>query len=87
MTKASVKEYQQKLSILAGKHQRALLQLEAAKSRREKLLCIQNELVENVEQEVRQSVAEMAKGVGPELTANVIGLDLIEVRRIMKSDN
>ncbi len=85
--KATVREYQLRLSELAGKHQRAIARLEATKARREKILDIQNKLVDMAEHEVNQAVVGMALGVGPDLTANILGRDLNEIRRILKSDS
>ena len=85
-TKSAVREYQLRLSSLASSHQKSVLQFEAAQAKRTNILCLQNELVKKAELAVNKAVAEMALGVGPELTANVLGLDLSEVRRLMKSD-
>ena len=34
---------------------------------------------------VDRAVVDMAQGVGPELTAGVLGLDVVEVKRLVKS--
>lgn len=80
----TVKDYQQKLATLAAAHAAAQRRLEAAIARRTAAVGRHDGLVADAEGEVRHAVADMATGVGVELTAQVLGVEVGEVRRLAK---
>jgi MinD superfamily P-loop ATPase len=83
-TNPTIKDYQRRLAGLAGAHAKAQDRLDATRAKRTEVIAGQDEFVAHAEAGVRQAVIDMAAGVGPELTANVLGLDLVEVRRLTK---
>jgi hypothetical protein len=83
-TRMSVKEAQKLLSQLEAAHTKALGRLEATMARHRGVLAEQEQLVAAAESGVRGSVAAMAAGVGPDLTAALLGMDVGEVRRLTK---
>jgi hypothetical protein len=84
LTRMSVKEAQKLLGQFDAAHTKALGRLEAAMARRREVLAEQEQLVAAAESGVRDSVASMAAGVGPDLAAALLGMDVGEVRRLTK---
>lgn len=82
----TVKDYQQKLATLAAAHAAAQRRLEAATGRRTAVVARHDGLVADAEGAVRQAVVDMAAGVGVELTAQVLGADVADVRKLAKSE-
>jgi hypothetical protein len=80
----SVKEAQKLMGQLGAAHTKALGRLESTMARRREVLAEQDQLVIAAESGVRDSVAARAAGVGPELAATLLGMDLGEVRRLTK---
>jgi hypothetical protein len=80
----TVKDYQQKLATLAAAHAAAQRQLEAATARRAAAVARHDGLVADAEGAVRQAVVDMAAGVGVELTAQVLGVEVADVRKLAK---
>jgi hypothetical protein len=83
-TRSSVKEIQKLLAQLDAAHTRALSQLESTVARRREILVQQDQLVASAETGVHCAVGAMAAGVGQELAATLLGLDVAEVRRLAK---
>jgi hypothetical protein len=83
-TRMSVKEAQKLLGQLDAAHTKALGRLEATMARRREVLAELEQLVTAAESGVRDSVVAMAAGVGPELAASLLGMDVGEVRRLTK---
>jgi hypothetical protein len=83
-TRSSVKEIQKLLAQLDAAHTRALGRLEATVAKRSEILVEQDQLVASAETGVHGAVAAMAAGVGQELAATLLGLDVVEVRRRAK---
>jgi hypothetical protein len=83
-TRLSVKEAQKLLGQLEAAHTKALGRLEATMARRREVLAEQEQLVSAAESGVRDSVAAMAAGVGPDLAAALLGMNVGEVRRLTK---
>lgn len=83
-TPEAVKDYQRRMAQLAAAHSKALERLEAMLARRAEALAEHDRRVAEAGTEVRGAIASMAVEVGPELTANVLGLDPIVVRRLAK---
>lgn len=84
-TSDAVKNYKHLLGQLAGAHEKARARLEAVHARRSEVIAAQDELVATAAAGVDRAVVAMAQGVGPELTAGVLGLDVVEVKRLVKS--
>ena len=84
-TPEAIKDYQRRLAQLAGAHAKALKRLEAQHAIRVQLLAEHDHRVEEAGIEVRRTIAAMALEVGPELTANVLGLDPRVVRRLARN--
>lgn len=82
----TVKDYQHKLATLAAGHGAAVRRLEAAAARRAAVVARHDGLVAEAERAVAQAVADMAAGVGVELTAQVLGVEVADVRRLAKGD-
>ena len=80
----SVKEVQKLLAQLDAAHTKAHDRLEATVARRREVLTEQDQLVAAAETGVHDAVAAMAAGVGPGLAATLLGLDVVEVRRLAK---
>jgi len=80
----TVKDYQQKLATLAAAYTAAQRRLEAATARRAAAVARHDGLVADAEGAVRQAVADMAAGVGVELTAQVLGVEVADVRKLAK---
>jgi hypothetical protein len=83
-TRDAVKDYQHRLARLAAAHARANQRLDAVMAKRAEVIAGQDQQVAEAEALVRRAVIDMAVGVGPDLTAAVLGLDLAEVRRLAK---
>ena len=81
----SVRKYKHLLGQLAGAHEKARARLEAVQARRSEVIATQDQLVAAASSAVDRAVVAMATGVGPELTAGVLGLDAAEVKRLVKS--
>ncbi len=84
-TSEAVKNYKHLLGQLAGAHERARARLEAVQAKRSEVIAAQDQLVVVASSGVDRAVVAMATGVGPELTAGVLGLDVAEVKRLVKS--
>ena len=85
-TREAVKDYQQRLARLAAAHGKAHVRLASAVAKRAEVVAEQDQQVAEAEALVRQTVIDMAAGVGAELTAGVLGLDVSDVRRLTKGD-
>ena len=80
----TVKDYQQKLATLASAHTAAQHRLQAASARRAAAVARHDSQVADAEAAVGRAVADMAAGVGNELTADVLDIDVADVRRLAK---
>jgi hypothetical protein len=81
----SVKNYKQLLGQLATSHEKASTRLANAEAKRAEVIASQDQLVAATASGVDRAVVDMANGVGPELTAGVLGIDVGEVRRLVKA--
>jgi hypothetical protein len=72
---------------LAAAHSKALDKLETALARRAEALAEHDRRIAEAGTDVRQAIASMAVEVGPELTAHVLGLDPIVVRRLARNSS
>ncbi len=81
----SVRNYKQLLGQLATAYEKARGRLTIVEAKRVEVIATQDQLVAAASSGVDRAVVAMAKGVGPELTAGVIGLDVAEVKRLVKS--
>ena len=84
-TSEAVRNYRHLLGQLAGAHEKARARLEAVQAKRSEVIAAQDQLVAAAASGVDRAVVDMAQGVGPELTAGVLGLDVVEVKRLVKS--
>jgi hypothetical protein len=85
-TAESVKNYKRLLGQLAAAHEKASTQLANVEAKRSEVIAVQDRLVAETAKGVDRAVVDMSNGVGPELTAGVLGIDVVEVRRLVKSD-
>ena len=83
-TRDEVKNYQRRLAQFDGAHTKATDRLTSAMKRRADVMAAQDRLVADAEAGVRRAVSAMAAGVGAELTATLLDLDVSEVRRLAK---
>lgn len=80
-----VRDAQRTLARLDAAHMRARAKLAQALARRSEVVADQDRLVAAVEAEVNASVAAMATAVGPDLAADLLGIDPATVRRVTKA--
>jgi hypothetical protein len=80
-----VRRTQRTLAVLDAAHTRATTRLDQARTRRAEVLAEADLAVAAAQEGVEAAVAEMAAGVGVELTAQMLGVDAVEVRRIVKA--
>ena len=73
------------LLTLMLRHARAVAKLNRASARRAELIAEQDRLVAVAQKDVDRTVGAMADALGTQLTANVLGLDPADVRRVVKS--
>ncbi len=80
-----VRNTQRTIANLDAAHRRALGRLEQAVTRRSAAIAEQDRLVAAAQAGVDSTVTDMAKGLGVELAAHLLGLDITEVRRLAKA--
>lgn len=80
-----VRRTQRTLAALDAAHTRATTRLDQARARRAEVLAEADGAVAAAQEGVEAAVAEMAAGVGVELTAQMLGVETAEVRRIAKA--
>lgn len=81
----TVRDAQRRLAVLDIGYARAVAKLNRACARRAEVLAEQDRLVALAQEAVDRTVGAMADAVGAQLTANVLGVDLADVRRLVKS--
>jgi hypothetical protein len=79
-----VREAQRRLAELDVGYARAVAKLDRVSARRADVISEQDRLVACAKEDVDRTVAVMADAVGAHLTATVLGLDLADVRRLVK---
>lgn len=82
----TVRDAQRQLVLLDAAHTRAVDRLHQAVARRTEVMAEQDRLVKAAEADVERTVAEMASVLGPELTANLLGMGPADVRRAVAAD-
>ena len=80
-----VRDAQRALATLDAAHRRAVARLDQALARRGAVLTEADLQVAAAQAGVEAAIADMARQVSADLTAAVLGLDLVEVRRLAKS--
>lgn len=80
-----VRRAQRTLAALDAAHTRATARLDQARVHRAEVLAEADLAVAAAQEGVEATVAEMAAGVGVELTAQMLGAEAAEVRRIAKA--
>ena len=80
-----VRNAQRALAALDAAHSRALARLDQALARRGEVMAEQDRQVAAAQAGVEAAIADMARQVSVDLTATVLGLDVAEVRRLVKS--
>ena len=81
-----VRDAQRALATLDAAHRRALARLDQALARRAQVLAEADRQVAVARGAVEAAIADMARQVSADLTAAVLGLDVVEVRRLARSD-
>jgi hypothetical protein len=81
----AVRDAQRRIAALDAACARAVAKLNRASAQRAEVLAGQERLVAIARKEVQRTVAAMADAVGAQLTANLLGLDPADVRRLVKS--
>ena len=79
-----VRRTQLTLAALDAAHMRATTRLDQARARRAEVLAEADLAVSAAQEGVAAAVVNMATAVGVELTAQILGVDAAEVRRIAK---
>ena len=82
-----VRDAQRTLATLDAAHRRAVYRLNQVLARRAELIARQDDHVATAQAEVDKAVAAMASEVSVELTAQLLGLDVAEVRRLVKASS
>jgi hypothetical protein len=82
----TVRDAQRQLVLLDAAHTRAVARLHQAVARRTQVMADQDRLVKAAEADVERTVAEMASVLGPELTANLLGVEPVDIRRAVAPD-
>jgi hypothetical protein len=85
VVRESVRDVKRRLADLDAQHARAVAKLDRASARRAELVAEQDRLVAVAQEDVDRTVGAMAEELGTQLTANVLGLDPVKVRRLVKS--
>ncbi len=80
-----VRDAQRALATLDAAHRRAVARLDQALARRSEVLAEADLQVGTAQGAVEAAIADMARQVSVDLTATVLGLDVAEVRRLVKS--
>ena len=80
-----VRNAQRALAALDAAHSRALARLDQALARRGEVMAEQDRQVAAAQTGVDAAIAEMARQLSADLAATVLGLDVAEVRRVIKS--
>ena len=80
-----VRNAQRALATLDAAHSRAIVHLEQALARRAEVMAVQDRQVGAAQAEVEAAIANMARQLSADLAATVLGLDVAEVRRVIKS--
>jgi len=80
-----VRRTQRTLAALDAAHRRVTTRLDQARARRAVVLAEADLAVAAAQERVEAAVAEMATGVGVELTAQMLAVEIGEVRRIAKA--
>jgi hypothetical protein len=83
-TRSNVKAYQHRLVELDAEHTRAQERLATARRRRDEVLAAQDRQVREAERELDKSVVAMAEEIGPELTANLLDIEVVEVKQLVR---
>jgi hypothetical protein len=81
----TVRDAQRRLAALDADYARAVAKLNRASARRAEVLREQGRLVAIAQEDVDRTVVAMADAVGAQMTANLLGLDPANVRRLVKS--
>ena len=80
-----VRDAQRALATLDAAHRRALARLDQALARRAQVLAEADRQVAVARGAVEAAIADMARQVSADLTAAVLGLDVVEVRRLARN--
>lgn len=83
-TRSNVKTYQRRLVELDAEHTRAKERLAAVLRKRNEVLAAQDRQVRDAERELDKAVVAMAEGIGPELTANLLEIEVTEVKQLVR---
>jgi hypothetical protein len=83
-SKDTVRLYQSAIARHAADHSRAVARLRQAVARRAQLAAAQDEAVATAQHAVDQTVIGMAHALGVDLTADLLDLDVGEVRRLVR---
>lgn len=80
-----IRDAQRALATLDAAHRRSVAHLDQTLARRGEVLAEQDRQVAAARAGVEAAIADMARQVSVDLTAVVLGLDVAEVRRLVKS--
>lgn len=80
----AVRDYQRRLAELDAGYSRARDRLAAARAKRTKVIEAQDQLVAAAQREVEEAIVTMALEAGPELTASLLAVEVMLVRRLLK---
>ena len=83
-TRSNVKAYQRRLVELDAEHTRAQERLAAAIRKKDEALAAQDRQVQEAERELGKAVVAMADEIGPELTANLLDIEVSAVKQLVR---
>ena len=81
----TIRGYQRALALHVVRHAKANLRLEKTIARRAEVVAAQDLEVNAARIGLEQATIEMAQALGPELTSTVVGVELTEVRRLVRN--
>jgi len=84
-SRPQVRDAQRILAALDAAHGRAVARLRQAEQRRDEVLADQERQVAAARAEVEQAVVAMANDVGADLAAQLLTLDVRDVRRLVRT--
>lgn len=84
-SKDLVRSYQTAIARHVVAHNRAVAGYEQTIARRERTIGAQDQAVLAAKQTVDRAVMDMAEALGADLTAELLGMDKVEVRRLFRS--
>lgn len=82
--RSAVRDAQRQLAVLDAAYARARDRLEKASARRAEAIAEHDQAVSDAKVGIERAVADMVAAIGPAMTAELLGLEIVEVRRMTR---